>query len=170
MCVLLSPRRSFSPSFSLPFALHLFPLWPFLSLSSSSDSNKAGKLWGCITDLDMTIVTILPCLPSLLSVRHFLKRPVPKLMSLIYLSSMAVNDTIVFFLLFFLFLVTIWRRFFPPFYSSVAAASMAGQNVPLLKPGPNFYTQNVFLSFFMCLYLCEITSCNIWLWECSRFF
>lgn len=52
-CVLLSPRRSLSPSFSL---LWLSPLLPFLSLSSSSDSNKAGKLWGCINALlDMTL-------------------------------------------------------------------------------------------------------------------
>ncbi len=147
-------------SFSPFFALWLAPLLPFLSLSPSSDSNKAGKLWGCITDLlEMTIVSaILPCLPSLLSVRHpsSPERPVPKLTFLIYLfislSFMAVNNAIAFFLSFFIYHL---KTFLPPFLQFNGSCIHGWtENVPLLKLGPNYYTRNVFLSLYVSLSIC----------------
>lgn len=144
---------------ALFFDLWLSPLLHFLSLSSSSDSNKAGKLLGCITDLlDMNIVSaLLPCLPSLLSVCHrlLLKRPVPKLTSLIYLfislSFMAVNDAIVVFL----FSIYHLKTFLPPFLQFNGSCIHGWtENVPPLKLGPNSYTRNVFLSLYVSLSIC----------------
>lgn len=89
----------------------------------------------------------------------------------LYLSFMAVNDAIAFFLFFF-FHLPHEHFFFPPFLQFNGSCIHGWtENVPPLNLGPNFYTQNVFLSLSVSLiYLCEITSCNIWLWECQRFF
>lgn len=98
----------------------------------------------------------MPCLPSLLSVRHpsSPERPVPKLTSLIYLFIslylMAVNDAIAFFLFFHLPsedvsspLLTVQWQLHPWLDRECAAA----------KLGPNFYTWNVFLSLYVSFYL-----------------
>lgn len=142
--------------FCLPVALSLSLSLLLLSHSllsyPSSPSHhpltltKAGKLWGCITDLlDMTIVSaILPCLAITLSclsaIRPLLNDQCQSWRLFIYLSlypSWLLTAPLLsfwlpsslYFCFFLSFSFTIWRRFFPPSYSSMAAASMAGQRM-----------------------------------------
>lgn len=123
-------------------------------------------IWHCLSHFALCVISSVCLL-----IRPLLKEPVPKLTSLIYLSFMAVNDAIAFFLFFF-FHLPHEHFFFPPFLQFNGSCIHGWtENVPPLNLGPNFYTQNVFLSLSVSLiYLCEITSCNIWLWECQRFF
>lgn len=123
-------------------------------------------IWHCLSHFALCVISSVCLL-----IRPLLKEPVPKLTSLIYLSFMAVNDAIAFFLFFFFHLPR-EHFFFPPFLQFNGSCIHGWtENVSPLNLGPNFYTQNVFLSLSVSLiYLCEITSCNIWLWECQRFF
>lgn len=68
-------------------------------------------IWHCLSHFALCVISSVCLL-----IRPLLKEPVPKLTSLIYLSFMAVNDAIAFFLFFF-FPFTTWALFLPPLFT-----------------------------------------------------
>lgn len=117
----------------------------------------------------MTIV----CVPPLLSVHHpsSPERPVPKLTSLIYLSlypSWLLTTPLLSFFFFIYHLKTFLTPLFTvqwqlhPWLDRECAAAKTGAH--------SLFPECLPLLICVSIYLCEITSCNVWLWGCQMFF